>query len=58
MIVADIDPAGAARTVEEIVNVAGIGLLAAEVLHCLRRPVTAYGQNLVVVPRNEPDFPR
>lgn len=32
--------------------------VAAEVLHCLRRPVTAYGQNLVVVPRNEPDFPR
>ena len=32
--------------------------VAAEVLHCLRRPVTAYGQNLVVVPRREPDFPR
>lgn len=32
--------------------------VAAEVLHCLRRPVSAYGQNLVVVPRREPDFPR
>lgn len=34
------------------------GDVAAEVLHCLRRPTTAYGQNLVVVPRREPDFPR
>lgn len=32
--------------------------VAAEILHCLRRPPTAYGQNLVVVPRKEPDFPR
>lgn len=32
--------------------------VAAEVLHCLRRPPTNYGQNLVVVPRREPDFPR
>ncbi|HET9690122.1 MAG TPA: SDR family oxidoreductase [Acidimicrobiales bacterium] len=32
--------------------------IAAEILHCLRRPVTCYGQNLVVVPRMEPDFPR
>ena len=32
--------------------------VAAEVLHCLRRPGTGYGQNLVVVPRREPDFPR
>lgn len=32
--------------------------VAAEILHCLHRPQTAYAQNLVVVPRREPDFPR
>ncbi|HET9731649.1 MAG TPA: SDR family oxidoreductase [Acidimicrobiales bacterium] len=32
--------------------------VAAEILHALRRPYTGYGQNLVVVPRLEPDFPR
>jgi NAD(P)-dependent dehydrogenase (short-subunit alcohol dehydrogenase family) len=32
--------------------------IAAEIVHCLRRPLTCYGQNAVVVPRREPDFPR
>lgn len=32
--------------------------VAAEILHCLHRSPSSYGQNLVVVPRLEPDFPR
>lgn len=32
--------------------------VAAEILHCLGRPPTAEGQNLVIAPRNEPDFAR
>ncbi|MDA8391673.1 MAG: SDR family NAD(P)-dependent oxidoreductase, partial [Actinomycetota bacterium] len=32
--------------------------VAAEVVHAVTRPRSAYGQNLVIVPPREPNFPR